>query len=270
MDHFIYLIQLREFIENNDKKNIYKIGKTKQPNYKRYSSYANGSVIMLHINCIDCDAAEKTIINIFKQKYIHKHQYGNEYFEGNCQSMIMDIINVVRENKISEVKKTSDVIELSDDICEISKIESDLAKKRSEHNIIPHKINETTKTIFSSDDKILKHVEKKISRVEKINQKTNKLTCNKCGHKFGRQYHLDKHLENKSCKTRNYKCRHCDMMFTTDNSMYRHMKHNCNVKKDNDNKRNMISERLLKLEKENEELREEIKKQKRTRISRTI
>ena len=91
MDHQIYLIQLREFIENNDKKNIYLIGKTKQPNYKRYNGYANGSVIMLHINCITVDAAEKTIINIFKQKYIHKHQYGNEYFEGNCQSMIMDI-----------------------------------------------------------------------------------------------------------------------------------------------------------------------------------
>ena len=40
------------------------------------------------------------------------------------------------------------------------------------------------------------------------------------------------------------------------------------LKKDNENKRNMISERLLKLEKENEELREEIKKRKRT--SRTI
>jgi len=60
------------------------------------------------------------------------------------------------------------------------------------------------------------------------------------------------------------------MMFTTDNSMYRHMKHNCNVKKDNENKRNMISERLLKLEKENDELREEIKKRTQTRISRTI
>ena len=80
---------------------------------------------------------------------------------------------------------------LSDDLCEISKIESDLAKKRYEYNFIQHLINETTKTIFSSDDKILKHLEQKIPRVEKINQKTNKLTCNKCGHKFGRPYHLD-------------------------------------------------------------------------------
>ena len=60
---------------------------------------------MLHINCTDCDTAEKTIINIFKKKYIHKHQYGNEYFEGDCQSMIVDIINVVYGNLINETAK---------------------------------------------------------------------------------------------------------------------------------------------------------------------
>ena len=105
MDNFIYMIQLREFIEHTDKKNIYKIGKTRQSNYSRYTGYPKGSIIMLHINCTDCDTAEKTIINIFKKKYIHKHQYGNEYFEGDCQSMIVDIINVVYGNLINETAK---------------------------------------------------------------------------------------------------------------------------------------------------------------------
>jgi len=100
--------------------------------------------------------------------------------------------------------------------------------------------------------------------------KSNGMSCNNCGHEFGRRYHLDKHLENKSCKTRNYKCKYCDKMFTTDNSMYRHMKHNCNVKKDDENKRNTIFERLLKLEKENEELKEELKKIKTNTTYNTV
>ena len=102
------MIQLREFIEHNDKKNIYKIGKTKQSNYSRYTGYPKGSIIMLHINCTDCDTAEKTIINIFKKKYIHKHQYGNEYFEGDYQSMIVDIINIISNNLINKTHEFID------------------------------------------------------------------------------------------------------------------------------------------------------------------
>ena len=40
---YIYLLQEREFFRK--KENVYKIGKTKQLNYKRFNSYPKGSIL---------------------------------------------------------------------------------------------------------------------------------------------------------------------------------------------------------------------------------
>lgn len=86
---YIYVIQTREFVASN--KNIFKIGKTGQPIQKRHNQYPKGSVLLFVIPCVDCSALERTIINIFKEKFIQRRDLGTEYFEGNLQSMIVEI-----------------------------------------------------------------------------------------------------------------------------------------------------------------------------------
>ena len=99
---FIYLLQEREFIKT--KEPIYKIGKTKQEKLKRIKSYPNGSELLLYIVCNNCDEIEKTIINKFKSHFIHKKEFGNEYFMGDYNSMIDTIYNIIRLSKIKDNK----------------------------------------------------------------------------------------------------------------------------------------------------------------------
>ena len=93
-----------------------------------------------------------------------------------------------------------------------------------------------------------------------MSEKKEVLKCKICKHVFKREYYYKKHIAKQRCKKKKYKCRYCDDKFTTDNSMYRHMKHSCQVKKEEDKKKNMIFERLIKLEEENKELKKEMKK----------
>jgi hypothetical protein len=84
--HHIYIIRTREFISLNQ--NVYKIGKTKQGIIKRYRQYPKGSSIEFTLPCKDCDTLERDIIKAFREKFIHKYQYGHEYFEGDLHEMI--------------------------------------------------------------------------------------------------------------------------------------------------------------------------------------
>lgn len=89
MSNYIYLLQEREFI--NTKKNIYKLGKTKQENLQRFKQYPKGSQLLLQQVCDDCDVLEMQLIRDFKNKYIHRKDIGTEYFEGDFNEMIKDI-----------------------------------------------------------------------------------------------------------------------------------------------------------------------------------
>ncbi len=91
MCEYIYLIHTREFYNLN--KNIYKIGKTKQENLKRFNNYPKGSKLLFQIICNNCDLAEKELLKIFKLKYNLESYIGLEYFSGNYISMIQDIYN---------------------------------------------------------------------------------------------------------------------------------------------------------------------------------
>ena len=93
----IYLLQEREFIKT--KEPIYKIGKSKQ---ERIKSYPNGSELLFYIVCNNCDKIEKIIINKFKSHFIHKKEFGNEYFMGDYNSMIDTIYNIIRLSKTED------------------------------------------------------------------------------------------------------------------------------------------------------------------------
>jgi hypothetical protein len=90
---YIYLIQERTAVAIN--KPIYKIGRTTQLNFERFKSYGKGYKILLHVVCDNCIDTELKLINLFKYKYIHSTEYGNEYFEGDYKLMIKDILEIV-------------------------------------------------------------------------------------------------------------------------------------------------------------------------------
>lgn len=90
---YIYLIQERTAVAIN--KPIYKIGRTSQLNFERFKSYGKGYKILLHVVCDNCIDIETKLINSFKYKYIHRNDYGNEYFEGDYKLMIKDIFEAV-------------------------------------------------------------------------------------------------------------------------------------------------------------------------------
>jgi hypothetical protein len=96
MSNYIYLLQEREFKTTGQ--NIYKLGKTKQENLRRFKQYPKGSKLLLQQVCDNCDMLEIELIRDFKKKYIHRRDIGNEYFEGDYNDMIKYIHNKLTHN----------------------------------------------------------------------------------------------------------------------------------------------------------------------------
>jgi len=92
MAEYIYLIHEREFVKS--KQPIYKIGKSKQENCKRTKSYPKDSILECVFRVNDCDQKEKEIIKVLSEKYIRRKDIGNEYFEGDRNEIIKDIIPI--------------------------------------------------------------------------------------------------------------------------------------------------------------------------------
>ncbi len=101
MTEYIYLCQLREHIKTNE--NIYKLGKTKQENLKRFKSYPNGTILICQFKCINCDLIEKKLLILFKEKYELQKDIGNEYFKGSCSSMVDDIYNYIKNENTNDI-----------------------------------------------------------------------------------------------------------------------------------------------------------------------
>lgn len=114
---YIYLLQEREFIKS--KENVYKVGMTQKENCKRFNQYPKGSVLLFQMICNNCKNLEKQIINLFKENFTHRKDIGNEYFEGECKSMI-DMIYLTIKNEEYCVKDAN-------------------KEKSNEENVIGHK-----------------------------------------------------------------------------------------------------------------------------------
>ena len=110
--NYIYLLQEREFIKT--KENIYKVGMTKKENHTRFNQYPKCSVLLFQMICYNCKNIEKQIIKLFKEKFKHRRDIGNEYFEGEYKSMIeiiyltiKDEINIHEETIVDEEDNTN-------------------------------------------------------------------------------------------------------------------------------------------------------------------
>lgn len=105
--HYIYLIQLREFIKT--KEPVYKIGKTTKEDMNRIKQYPKDSRIILFMKCKNCHALERIIKEKFIKKYTIRRDIGSEYFEGDEEQMYLSIIRLlIKEIKTEEDSDESD------------------------------------------------------------------------------------------------------------------------------------------------------------------
>lgn len=100
MAQYVYLLQTREFI--NSRQPIYKIGRTKQANFKRFGNYDKGFVMLFQGSCRDCEKLEKQIIILFSIKYERRLDLGQELFEGDQLSMMGDMCDIVRNEGVEK------------------------------------------------------------------------------------------------------------------------------------------------------------------------
>lgn len=97
---YVYLLQEREFVDK--KEEIYKVGRSTQPNHKRFQSYPKGSKLLYQFTCDDCVKAEKTILQKFGEMFVQCKDYGTEYFRGNYREMFDVMCEVVNSERIVE------------------------------------------------------------------------------------------------------------------------------------------------------------------------
>ena len=115
----IYLIKTREFV--NSEQNIFKIGKSSKPGANRTSQYPKGSILYFLITVSNEDLIEHKIIELFSKEFIHKKEYGNEYFEGEYNEIITSMLKIINEvgkcsdNKVKCESDINDDIKLDND-----------------------------------------------------------------------------------------------------------------------------------------------------------
>jgi hypothetical protein len=90
---YVYIIQEREFVKEG--RPLYKIGRTTQKPYQRFSNYPKGSIEFLCMNVPNCKKAEAIIKNKFNTKFKVDRDIGVEYFEGDIDEMKKEFINLI-------------------------------------------------------------------------------------------------------------------------------------------------------------------------------
>jgi hypothetical protein len=90
-DSFVYLLIEREFISS--KQNVFKIGKSIDV-MKRFRSYPKGSKLLSISLCKNHHNSEKHLKKVFMEKFIHREDIGQEYFEGD----LYDVVDTFHQN----------------------------------------------------------------------------------------------------------------------------------------------------------------------------
>jgi hypothetical protein len=171
---YIYLLQEREFVKT--KENIFKIGKTKQSNNDRIRQYPKGSVLLFQMVCCNCDNIERELLKVFKEKYTHCKDIGNEYFDGDRK----DMMRTIYEKIMSEMDVEEEVTE-NESICEES------GKQDNSDNVITNVI--TNKIVNKDKPKLLQPN-------RRITKQPLSLYCSTCKKKFSSKQSIINHKRN--------------------------------------------------------------------------
>jgi hypothetical protein len=191
---YIYLLQEREFIRLNE--NVYKIGKTKQENVERLKSYPKGSSLVIMLECVNCDKAEHSLINIFKSKFRQRTDIGTEYFEGN------------------KIKMRSEIIQYFD------------ALEAKNNEAITQEVKTQAEYIKTTNDD--PKVEENSTTVTET--KGGKYYCSQCDfysnnkYNFLKHYETQKHNNDSNATISQYSCQKCNRQFSSHSGFWKHNK----------------------------------------------
>lgn len=104
--HNIYIIQEREFIKTNE--NTYKIGKTTQKQNRRFYNYPKDSKLFFYRCVRNCHDIENIMKAKFTETFIHRTDYGNEYYSGNIEDMCELAESIINEYRVQCENNDSD------------------------------------------------------------------------------------------------------------------------------------------------------------------
>tara|TARA_B100001758_G_C18331618_1_gene569133 strand:- start:93 stop:602 length:510 start_codon:yes stop_codon:yes gene_type:complete len=83
---FLYILRTRESVRLDE--SVYKIGKTYDME-QRLKNYPKGSELLKSIKVCERHIAEKVLLREFSSKFTNREEFGNEYFEGDLQEMLV-------------------------------------------------------------------------------------------------------------------------------------------------------------------------------------
>jgi len=193
----LYLIYPYACKSNNE--NVYKIGRSNNL-YKRLSTYDNGSICYLAIECLDSKNNEAKLIKLFNTKYKNNKFYGKEYFEGDKDDMIKIIEKFVvsKYNMPRIINDSFEIITYNKDN------EYILPCKRVMANLFKNDKNRISKISIKDDedaeDSDISESSTNVLIGENENRKESYI-CSVCCKNFKSPSHLKRHKEKK------YKCK---------------------------------------------------------------
>ena len=232
---YVYLLQTREFL--NSKEPVYKIGRSKQDNYSRFSQYGLGSVLLFQSSCCDSIKLEKEIIDLFNDKYERIKILGNEWFRGNANEMKADLCDIIK-NSITENNDTISILDAFVEVCLQQEMlqylveectqqylveEENIVEKFIEETIQDVIVEETIQDIFDEenvsgsvvenedyecvlldDEEVVVEDEDEVVEVGTGNEivKNLKFSCFKCQFSTDTNGHLKQHFATEKCKRR--------------------------------------------------------------------
>ena len=91
-----YILLMHDRFFKDQDKPIYRLSKINMEK-KTYNQIKNFNIIYYTI-CNDSEYIKENIMQIFKEKYIHRKDIGESYFLGDSQDMIHDIRNEISKS----------------------------------------------------------------------------------------------------------------------------------------------------------------------------
>ena len=246
---YIYLLQTREAIRSEE--DVYKIGRTKNLQ-KRLGQYS-GHVLYFVQNSWDPNTHERQLIDLFRNKFLSRKDYGQEYFEGKIDDMEDTILTYFRG--LERPKR------------DLNKETMDETEKEMKHTALKKKLRNELKDELMAEIKteihqqmyqetyirILSELEDKIKTSiginavpslpkDNVNNPRGKKTrqCEDCGKTFASITHYQRHQNRKrKCSEPSYirvkdkyQCPFCEKMYNNQSSVSRHMKSFCTIFKE--------------------------------------
>lgn len=239
---YVYLLQPTDLFGTN----VYKYGKTIKV-HNRFNQYPVGSAIYYVLRVINCTYVEDCIGKLLEKHY-SKHMKGKEYYVGDYIDMIQKIENLI-DNLNQKHENQEDYGQM------LKRFYNKKLLIRTDYRE-PIKCANIPKTEITKKQKITINENKKSNKVQK-----STYICNICERSFNRKDNLEYHMDKNACKEYTHYCKHCNKGFTTETSMYRHIRNTCDAKNEKDDE---IHEELNNVKQELEKLKRETAKNNKT------